>query len=240
VNAMPVKYSIVIPAHNEEENLKPLASDLLAVLKGSDWEIILVDDNSTDGTSSLCDNLAASNPAIRCIHRSRGNNGMGYALREGTAAAAGEYVVWVMADRSDKLESILEMIAKLDAGADMVIASRYMSGGSRGDLTVEKALYGSIYTRLAGLIFGVPVHDITNAYRAFRRNVFDEVALEYGDFSISPEFAIKAQMRGFRLDEVPTTYFNRRAGQAKFKIFTMGVKYLFLFRLMFTYKGRSA
>jgi dolichol-phosphate mannosyltransferase len=135
-----------------------------------------------------------------------------------------------MGDRSDKLETIKGMLGKLDEGFDLVMASRYMSGGSRGELEVDKAMYGSMYTSLTRMVFGIPVHDITNAFRGFRKSVLDKVKLESGDFAISPEFAIKAQLAGFRLGEVPTTYFNRRAGQTNFKILKMGLRYLSLFR----------
>ncbi|MFH0863357.1 MAG: glycosyltransferase [Candidatus Altiarchaeota archaeon] len=235
----PLKLSVVVPAYNEEDNLHPLVNDILEALGDGPSEIILVDDNSSDGTADLCDNLAASNPRISCIHRRKGDNGMGYALIEGSRAAKGEYVVWVMADRSDNLVSIREIVKKLDEGFDMVVASRYMSGGSRGELGIDKAMYGSTYTKLARLIFGLPIHDATNAYRGFRRKILEKAKIESGDFAISPEFAIKAHLAGFRLSEVPTTYFDRRAGQPKFNMLRMGLRYVSLFRLRLGYRRKT-
>ncbi|MFH1055304.1 MAG: glycosyltransferase [Candidatus Altiarchaeota archaeon] len=233
-----VKYSVIIPAYNEDDNLTPLVENLLGVISDDDWEIVIVDDNSSDKTPEICDKLVKSNPRIRCIHRRRGDNGMGYALIEGTRSSRGEYVIWVMADRSDKLDIIGEMVGKLDRGYDMVMASRYMRGGSRGELGTDKAIYGSTYTRLARLIFRIPIHDITNAYRGFQREVFDHAMPEAGDFSISPEFAIKAHMNGYKLGEIPTTYFNRRFGKTKFNLIRMGIRYVSLFALRLTYKSR--
>jgi glycosyltransferase involved in cell wall biosynthesis len=227
------KYSLVVPAHNEEDNIGPLVDDIFGALGTDDIEIILVDDNSSDKTPELCDSLSAKNPRITSIHRKRGNNGMGYALIEGTGKARGDYVFWLMADRSDELSSVKKMIGMLDGGYDMVIASRYMRGGSRGDLDLHKAMYGLTYTTLTRLIFGIRLHDITNAFRGFRREILSDIKLRSGDFAISPEFAIKAHMKNRRLAEIPTTYHNRKAGRPKFQLLRMGVRYVGLFRLRF-------
>jgi dolichol-phosphate mannosyltransferase len=227
------KYSIVIPAHNEEDNIGPLVDDILAALGKDDLEIILVDDNSLDKTAGICDSLCAKDPRITCIHRKRGKNGMGFALMEGTGKARGDYVFWLMADRSDEISSVRKMLGMLDSGYDMVIASRYMHGGSRGDLDIHKAMYGNTYTTLTRLIFGLRLHDITNAFRGFRRRILDDITLESGDFAISPEFAIKAHLKKRRLGEIPTTYHNRKAGRPKFQLLRMGVRYVGLFRLRF-------
>lgn len=232
-----VRYSVVVPAFNEVENLGPLVDELVGVLGGDDYEVVLVDDNSSDGTADLCDRLSRDNPRVVSVRRVGGDHGMGRALIEGSGKARGGYVVWVMGDRSDSLETLPGIIRKLDEGYDMVIASRYMAGGSRGNLSLDKALCGSAYTLLARLVFGVPVHDITNAFRGFRRRMLADVGLESADFAISPEFAIKAHLRGFRLGEVPTFYRDRGAGRTKFNMFRMAVRYLGLFRLRLGFRG---
>ena len=227
-----VRYSVVVPAHDELENLGRLVDELVRVLEG-DYEVILVDDNSSDGTSELCDRLCELDSRVKSVHRRGGGGGMGYALMEGSEIAVGEYVVWVMGDRSDRLETVKDILGKLDEGYDVVLASRYMPGGSRGNLGLGKALCGSAYTFLARLVFGLHVHDITNAFRGFRRSVLREAGVKSGDFTISPEFAIKAHLRGFRLGEVPTRYSDRRAGRTKFRMLSAGVGYLSLLRLRF-------
>jgi len=229
-----IRYSIVIPAYNEERNLKPLLEDIRKTLKDSDYEIILVDDASSDETPKICDELAKKDSNTYVIHRRKGVNGMGYALVEGTKMASGEYVIWVMGDRSDRLETIKEIVDKLREGYDMVIGSRYMRGGSRGELEIEKAIYGSTYTKIAKTVFAIEVDDITNAFRGFRKNLIYEVQLKSGDFAVSPEFTIKAKKKGCRIGQVPTTYFKRRQGQTNFNVLKMGVRYLSLLRLKFT------
>ena len=226
-----MKVTVVVPAHNEAGNIGPLAEGILDMFraKALDAELVIVDDNSSDDTPGLCDSLAHRHSNVKVVHRI-GDPGMGFALKSGTAKASGEFVVWVMGDRSDNLDTIPKMIRKLESGFDMVFGSRYIPGGSSGDLGGFKALSSSGYTRVARFVFGFDAHDITNAFRAFRKTVFEAVSLESGDFAISPEFAIKAHLAGYRLGEVPTTYHNRVAGRTKFRMLQMGIRYLGLLR----------
>ncbi len=157
---------------------------------------------------------------------------MGASLREGTIAANGTFVVWLMADRSDDLDTISKILNRLDEGYDMVFASRYMKGGSRGDLSAVKAFLSSRFTVIARIVFGLKVHDITNAFRGFRKDVF--IVPESNNFAISPELAIKAHLRGLKLAEVPTTYHDRTSGKSKFKMFAMVIEYLKLLRYRFS------
>ena len=138
---------------------------------------------------------------------------------------------------ADDTKTYWEIIKKLKQGKDMVFGSRYMPGGSRGNLDAVKAFLSSYGTRLARVFFKVPVHDITNAFRGFKRSVFEKVRLESEGFSISPEFAIKAHLSGFTLDEVPTVYTNRVEGVSSFKLFKMTKSYLRLYlKLFYNYK----
>lgn len=222
--------SIVVPAHNEGENLPQLMVMLQSAAKSlGGAEIVLVDDHSTDGTSQLCDTYSKTWRNVRAIHRSNGNPGMGNALREGTREAKGDVVVWTMADLSDDIETIPRMVKMVEEGKDMVFASRYMKGGSAGDLSRAKRLMSRGFTLVSMLFVGIKVHDITNAFRAFRKDVFEKVAPESGDFGISPEFSLKAQRKGFRLGEVPTTYKSRKEGTANFRMGRMSKRYFMIF-----------
>lgn len=218
--------SIVVPAHNEEENLPLLAERLVQMLRRSRLpaEVILVDDNSTDSTPQVCDRIAKKHPLVRALHR-RGERGMGNALKEGTLAARGSIVIWTMADLSDDVEAIPRFVEEIRDGADMVFGSRYMEGGSPGDLSRVKAFSSKAVSLLAAVGIGIPVRDITNAFRGFRKEVFHAARPRAGDFAISPEFALKAHLRGFRLGEVPVTYKNRVKGVQKFRMYRMGKRY---------------
>jgi hypothetical protein len=139
-----------------------------------------------------------------------------------------------MGDLADDTSTYADIVQELKSGSDMVFGSRYMPGGSRGNLDPFKAFFSSWGTMLAKLLFGVPVHDITNAFRGFKRNVFEKIKLDSPGFAISPEFAIKAHLKGFKLGEVPTIYTNRIEGVSSFKLFRMIRSYLGLyFKLIF-------
>lgn len=226
------EFSIIIPAYNEEENLPPLLDEIINHAREKKWnyELIIVNDNSSDKTFEISNFYSNKYPEIRTIHRKSLRNGMGAALREGTMASKGKFVVWMMADRSDNLNTIPKILDKLNEGYDVVFASRYMKGGSRGDLDPVKAFLSSSYTIIARLIFGLELHDITNAFRGFRKNIFNSVIPECDDFTISPEFAIKAHLGRVKLGEVPTDYSTRKCGKSNFKIITMMFKYMKLLK----------
>ncbi|MBN2454283.1 glycosyltransferase [Candidatus Woesearchaeota archaeon] len=230
-----MELSIIIPAHNEEQNLPSLLDSLLSLVKKNSWnaEIIVSDDHSTDATASIADKYSSKHKNIRVIHRRDGNRGMGYTLREATKNAKGEIIIWTMADKSDDLSTFRKLVSSINDGYDMVFGARYIRGGSKGDLAMHKAISSSTYSKVAAFLFRMRVHDITNAFRAFRKEVFDAVTLNSGDFAISPEFAIKANLLGYRLGEVPTTYSDRKAGRTSFKMLKMAFRYGSLFRYLF-------
>jgi len=220
--------SIVVPLHNEEENIYELESNVQGMFKkyGIKGEIILVDDNSTDSTPEICDRLSKK-ANVSVIHRS-GNPGMGYALKEGTSNAGAPIVAWVMGDLTDDMNTIPKFIEIINKGCDMVFGSRYMKGGS-ANISFLKKIASNGFTLLGRIFFGIKVHDITNAFRAFRKEVFDSIELESGDFAISPEFAIKAHLKKFKLCEVSTSYKDRTRGVTKFRMLKMARRYFYVF-----------
>jgi glycosyltransferase involved in cell wall biosynthesis len=210
--------------------------------KKLDFEIIPVDDRSTDKTPLIIAEFANKyskniSPIFRKDDSSALGNTMGFALVEGTKASKGNIIIWTMGDMADDTNTYTDIIDKIKKGNDMIFGSRYMSGGSRGNLDPLKAFLSSWGTIIARLLFGVPVHDITNAFRGFKRKVFAGITLRSSDFSISPEFAIKAHLAGFKLAETPTFYTNRTAGISSFKLYNMTLSYLKLYiDLYFHYK----
>jgi glycosyltransferase involved in cell wall biosynthesis len=234
-----MKISFIIPFHNEEKNCLPMLVRVFEFGKREklDFEIIPVDDRSNDKTPQILRAFSSKETRIRPIYRHKSNeekgNTMGKALIAGTKDAKGEIVIWTMGDMADDTKTYKEIIRKLHGDYDMVFGSRYMPGGSRGNLDKLKALFSSWGTILARVLFNVPVHDITNAFRGFKRNVFKSINLESSGFSISPEFAIKAHLAGFKLGEVPTVYTNRVEGVSNFKLYKMTISYLTLYYRLF-------
>lgn len=223
------KISLIIPTFNEKENIGNTLISLSEFLEKNkiNYEIIVVDDGSLDGTIEFVKKISSKNKKIKLIVRTQ-NPGFGFSLIDGSKNASGEIVIWIMGDLSDDFNNIPKMIKKINEGFDMVIGSRNISGGSRGDQSKLKAFGSEKYSALAKILFNLPVYDITNAFRAFKKELIHNVRLENGDFSISPEFAIKSHIAKYRLAEIPTVYKDRKHGEAKTKLFKMGAKYYFL------------
>lgn len=221
-------FSFVIPAHNEQDNIGRLIDAILALAKKENWknyQIVVVNDNSSDNTRFVVENLQKNNSNIKLINRSKGKNGMGYALIYGTKQADSQKIIWTMGDLSDDIYTYPKILEKLNQGYDLVFGSRYMKGGNPGNLNKFKAFCSSSFTKTTKLLYKIEVNDITNAFRGFKKEVFTKCDLQNGDFAISPEFAIKAKKLGFKLGEVPTSYTDREFGQASFKLLKMGKKY---------------
>lgn len=238
-----MKISFVIPFHNEENNCLPMVERVRRFARKNKikYEIIPIDDRSTDDTKNILQKLSKKDKQIFPIFRKKDSeergSTMGKALMEGTSKAKGDIVIWTMGDLADDTGTYLDIIGKIKSGYDLVFGSRYMPGGSAGNLDLIKAFLSSWGTQLARLLFGVPVHDITNAFRGFKKEIFAGLKLYSSGFSISPEFAVKAHLAGFKLGEVPTVYTNRVEGVSSFKMFKMIRNYLTLyFFLIWKYK----
>ncbi len=234
-----MKIAFIIPFHNEESNVIPMIEQVVRYCKKNKWNFILipVDDQSTDNTTKYLHEIEKKYTTVRPVYRIKNNqiqgNTMGSALIEGTKKAQAEIIIWTMGDLADKPDTYGEIVKKLTEGYDLVFGSRYMPGGSRGNLDPTKAFMSSWGTILARFLFKIPVHDITNAFRGFKKEVFDNLQLESEGFSISPEFAIKAHLAGFKLGEVPTVYTNRIKGISSFKLFKTTKSYLSLYLNLF-------
>ena len=236
-----MKISFVIPLHNEEDNAAAMLDRVLQFGRSQKWnfEIVPVNDRSTDKTPQILDRYAKKYAHIRPVHRRGGKdlgNTIGAALTQGTQKAQGDIVIWTMGDMSDDTQTYKDIVDKIKSGYDLVFGSRYMPGGSRGNLDALKAFLSSNGTLLARILFGVPVHDITNAFRGFKRKIFTSLNLRCTSFDISPEFAIRAHLQGFKLGEVPTVYTNRDRGVPKFKLWKMVKAYLKVYWQILTEK----
>lgn len=205
--------------------------------KNWDYEIIPVNDRSNDETGKILDAYAKKNHQIKPLHRNTDSeeigNTMGKALLEGSKRASGDIIIWTMGDRADDPRTYGEIIKKIQEGYDMVFGSRYMPGGTWGSLDPTKAFLSSRGTVLAKILFGIKVNDITNAFRGFRKELLFKIKLESSGYAISPEFALKAYLKGYKLSEVPTVYFTRVEGASNFKLWQMSLEYLKVYGTLF-------
>ena len=237
-----MRVSIVIPAHDEEEVLEETVEAAIAGTSELDREVVVVDDVSSDRTGKIADELAARHPEVRVVHRTK-DNSFGNALRHGLANAEGEIVIPVMADLCDNMATISRM-AKVaeETGVAFVVGSRYTPGGSTVDQPRLKGLFSRTYSKVYSLVSGHAITDITNAFKAYRRESIEGLDLDSDWFDISVEIPSRILFeRGGDFREVPTTWTGRAVGESKFKLFTMGKNYVrwLIYALRHRFSGRS-
>lgn len=209
---------IVIPTYNERENLPSLTAAIHAVLPAA--HLLVVDDASPDGTGALADELAASDARIRVIHRP-GKLGLGTAYVEGFRfGLARDYDLFfeMDADFSHDPRYLSRMLERIAAGADVVLGSRYVPGGGTENWGLGRKLisrFGSLYART---ILGVRISDLTGGYKCFRRRVLESIdlgAVRSEGYAFQVEMTYRALRDGFRVEETPIVFVDRRVGQSK-------------------------
>lgn len=216
--------SIVIPARNEENNIKQTLEKLNSSLK-LDCEIIVVNDHSTDKTKEVLLSLQERYKNLIAIDNMN-EPGIASAINTGFEASAGEFVVCMMADLCDEIKTIELMHKKMLEGFDMVCGSRYMKGGRRLGGSKLKAFFSSFVGKSLKILTGIPTHDTPNAFKMYKKSLLSEVKTGSKGFEMSVELALKAYFAGYKISEVPTTWHERTEGQSHFKIAKLGPKYL--------------
>lgn len=217
------KTIILLPTYNEIENLADMVHTLLA-LPIPNLEIMVLDDNSPDGTGQLADQLAEENPGrVHAIHRLK-KEGLGRAYRDGyerAMAAGADFVVQMDCDFSHPPDKLPEMLAKAqEPGIDVVIGSRYIKGGS---LDSEWGWHRKLLSRFANqvyvnLILGTRVEDATGGFRVWSREVLQGINFEWiraNGYIFQTEMAYVTERLGYTTYEVPIHFSERREGQSK-------------------------
>jgi dolichol-phosphate mannosyltransferase len=207
--------SLVVPTYNERDRLPDLVKAIFAAYQqgGVAGELVIVDDNSPDGTGKVADELAVRYP-IRVIHRS-GKLGLGTAVVAGFTASDAQIVGVIDADLSHPPALVPRMLAAmLDSGADVVIGSRYIPGGGTGDWPLSRQLMSKFACLLArGL---TPVRDVTSGFFLIRRELANGVTISAGGFKICLELLIRSAPK--LVLEVPYVFQTRTAGQSKMNL----------------------
>ena len=230
----PPRYSVVVPAYNEGPNIAEYCRNAIEKLPPN-YELLICYDFDADDTLPA---LAALPPEakpkrIRLI-RNRLGPGVRYAIEAGMSAAAAPVMVVMMADVSDDFGAVEEMVSRAEAGAAVVCASRYMTGGKQlGGPKLKGFL-----SRVAGLTLywftGLATHDATNSFKAYRLDFLRKTPIEStAGFCLGLELTVKAHFSGRRVEEVPATWIDRTAGMSRFKLFKWLPKYLRWYFLAF-------
>jgi dolichol-phosphate mannosyltransferase len=227
---------VIVPTYNERDNLPQIVAAVHEHLPDAD--LLVVDDNSPDGTGQLADEIAARDPKISVLHRP-GKQGLGTAYVAGFKWALEreyQFLFEMDCDFSHDPKYLPVLLARARAGADLVLGSRYVDGGGTvnwGPLRKLISRGGSLYART---ILGVGVRDLTGGFKCFRRRVLEALDLDsvsaqgYG-FQI--EMTYRAVKQGFRVEEVPIVFVDRRVGQSKMskKIFLEALTLVWKLRL---------
>ena len=213
-----MRATVCVPTYNEKENLEPMVRALEAVL-GPDDRVLVVDDNSPNGTGEIADRLAAEHHFIDVLHRPR-KEGLGPAYLAGfrrALADGAELVLEMDCDFSHRPEDVRRLI-EAAAGADVVLGSRYVRGGRIGNWGLVRRFIsrgGCVY---AQVILGLRLRDLTGGFKCYRRRVLERIDLDAIDsrgYAFQIETTYRALQAGFRVVEVPITFVDREVGGSK-------------------------
>ncbi len=214
---------VVVPSFNERDNIAPLYDKLAAALPGIAWEMIVVDDDSPDGTANEVTRLSRERPNLRGLRRI-GRRGLSSACIEGMSATAAPYVAVIDADHQHDETALLPMLQHARAGDDIVVGSRYIDGGGTGEgFSSGRARASLLATRLSGIVTGKTLSDPMSGFFLLRRDLFEDVAptLSRDGFKILLDIIVSATRfraragEPVRIAEVPYTFRPRHAGESK-------------------------
>jgi dolichol-phosphate mannosyltransferase len=215
----PLRYSVVVPVFHEAENIGPFCRAVRDSFPDG-YELLVCYDMEEDRTlPALAALPEAERPVLVRLVRNDLGRGVRYAIEAGMRAAAGPVVIVTMVDLSDDYRIVEEMVARAEAGAAVVCPSRYMRGGQQ----IGGPWLKNLLSRTAGLtlhwLAGVPTRDATNSFKAYRRDFLERTPIEStAGFSLGMELVVKAHFSGERVEEIPATWYDRTAGESRFRL----------------------
>lgn len=229
---------IVLPTYNEKENLADIVANILA-LNIPGLRIIIVDDNSPDGTGQIADELARTFSGIEVIHRPK-KEGLGRAYLAGfnlaLASKDNDCIFEMDADFSHQPKFLPVFLKEIEM-ADVVLGSRYISGGKVENWGFFRRFISRQANFIIHLVLRLPVKDLTGGFKCWRRHVLEQLDLnnvESSGYNFQIELTYKAYRRGFQIVETPIVFVERRAGRSKFSIFIMLESFWKVLKLRFT------
>lgn len=230
-----LKLSVIIPAHNEAGSIAKTLNATVEVLEREriDYELLVVDDSSTDGTRQVVAELAEANSRIHSL-RSDFPRGFGFTIRYGLDAFDGDAVAIMMADGSDSPDDLVTYHHLLEDGFDCAFGSRFVRGAKIYDYPKLKLLLNRLANLVIRILFRHGYNDTTNAFKAYRREVIETVRpILSNHFNLTVELPLKAIVRGHSYGIVPISWTNRQEGVSKLRLQEMGSRYLFIVLYVF-------
>jgi dolichol-phosphate mannosyltransferase len=224
------KLSVIIPARNEALNLKECISEICKELNhySINFEILVIDDGSTDNTLNVIKEISQSISKVKCI-RNENENGFGRAVRLGLENFTGDAVAIMMADCSDSPKDLVSYWKCIQDGNDCVFGSRFIRGGRVYNYPLLKLMANRLVNTMIRLAFKIKCNDVTNAFKMYRREVIEGCRPFISPhFNLTVEIPLKAIVRGYSWKVVPISWRNRTKGVAKLKLREMGSRYFFI------------
>jgi dolichol-phosphate mannosyltransferase len=227
---MKPKLSVVIPAYNEEFLIK---NTVLVFANNLDqnkipYEILVVNDHSSDNTAAVVKALSKKNSKIKLVENKK-SNGYGYAVRTGLNSFVGDYVAIVMADLSDDPTDLLAMYHKALEGYDCVFGSRFVKSAKIADYPLYKLILNRIVNNIIRFLFVIKYNDVTNAFKLYSKETIQGLKPFLSPhFNLTVELPLKAIVRGYSYTIVPTNWYRRKDGISKLRIKEMGGRYFFI------------
>jgi dolichol-phosphate mannosyltransferase len=222
--------TVVLPAHDEAGSIRATIEDIAGALERAeiDYDVLVVDDASTDRTASIVRDIAAENPRVR-YHLSHKPRGFGFTVRAGLELFEADAVAIFMADGSDDPEDLVRYHELLEDGYDCAFGSRFIRGSSVHEYPRFKLVLNRIVNTGIRVLFRSGYNDTTNAFKAYRREVIETVQpLLSNHFNLTVELPLKAIVRGHSYAVVPISWRNRRDGVSKLSLQEMGSRYAFI------------
>jgi dolichol-phosphate mannosyltransferase len=236
-----MKILIILPTYNEIENLQAVVEEILA--RGP-YDILVVDDNSPDGTGALADRLAKKHrDRVHVLHRAA-KEGLGRAYIDGFKwGLQRDYDVFfeMDADFSHNPAHLSQFVREIENGADLVLGSRNIKGGGTRNWSVLRTLVSKGGSQYARLILFSPYHDLTSGFKAFRRGVLEDLDLENVDsngYSFQIELTHRTHQMGYKVRETPIIFVDRKVGKSKMTSRIVLEAMLVVWKIRFSKKAR--
>ncbi|MDP2750638.1 MAG: glycosyltransferase [Nanoarchaeota archaeon] len=238
---MKVKISIVLPTYNEKENLEILIPHIEKIIKRENYcgEIIVVDDNSPDGTADIAKNFNKKYKNIKVISRMK-KEGIGAALREGYNNATNDYILSMDSDLSFNPEEIVRFVDGMNSGIDLIVGNRHHLGGiyeKKQASTKIKGFVSKFGNVLVRIISGLNIHDFSANFRCIRKKTWQSIKTHEKTNALLLEMIIKSKNKGFKVNEIPVTFKERKFGKSKLNLTKEAPKF-FLKLISFVIKYR--